>query len=80
MTIDGHDIGNLVKTFNAAHKLKRPVLVHVVTTKGKGVTHMQKQIRLDIMHNLHLILQLGNLFHQRNLNLLAIVKYLVKPY
>jgi len=39
--IDGHDIGNLVKTFNAAHKLKRPVLVHVVTTKGKGYPYAE---------------------------------------
>jgi len=39
--IDGHDIGNLVNTFNAAHKLKKPVLVHVVTTKGKGYPYAE---------------------------------------
>ena len=27
--IDGHDISNLINTFNAAHRLKKPVMVHV---------------------------------------------------
>ena len=39
--IDGHDISNLINTFNAAHRLKKPVLVHVVTTKGKGYTYAE---------------------------------------
>ncbi len=39
--IDGHDISNLINTFNAAHKLKKPVLVHVVTTKGKGYPYAE---------------------------------------
>ena len=39
--IDGHDITNLINTFNAAHRLKKPVLVHVVTTKGKGYTYAE---------------------------------------
>ncbi len=39
--IDGHDISNLIDTFNAAHRLKKPVLVHVVTTKGKGYTYAE---------------------------------------
>ncbi len=39
--IDGHDISNLISTFNAAHKLKKPVLVHVVTTKGKGYPYAE---------------------------------------
>ncbi len=39
--IDGHDISTLINTFNAAHRLKKPVLVHVVTTKGKGYTYAE---------------------------------------
>ncbi len=39
--IDGHDISNLINTFNTAHRLKKPVLVHVVTTKGKGYTYAE---------------------------------------
>ncbi len=34
--IDGHDIGGLQKVFDEAKNLKEPVLVHVVTKKGKG--------------------------------------------
>ena len=39
--IEGHDISNLINTFNAAHRLKKPVLVHVVTTKGKGYPYAE---------------------------------------
>ena len=39
--IDGHDISNLINTFNAAHRLKKPVIVHVVTTKGKGYPYAE---------------------------------------
>ena len=34
--IDGHNISQMVRTFNTAHRVGGPVLVHVVTTKGKG--------------------------------------------
>ncbi len=34
--IDGHDMEELIKALNAAKNSKSPVLVHVVTTKGKG--------------------------------------------
>lgn len=34
--IDGHDIRQLVDTFEQVKKIKTPVLVHVMTTKGKG--------------------------------------------
>ena len=34
--IDGHDIGAMIRTFQAAHQEEGPVLVHVATTKGKG--------------------------------------------
>ena len=33
--IDGHDIGEMTRTFQAAHRDGGPVLVHVVTKKGK---------------------------------------------
>ncbi len=34
--VDGHDLPNLIKVLRAAKSLKRPVLVHVMTQKGKG--------------------------------------------
>ena len=34
--IDGHDINDLISILNRAKKVKKPVLVHVVTKKGKG--------------------------------------------
>jgi len=34
--IDGHNIGQLVKTFHEARKLNNAVIVHVNTQKGKG--------------------------------------------
>jgi len=34
--IDGHNLEELITTFQLAHKTPGPVLVHVATTKGKG--------------------------------------------
>jgi 1-deoxy-D-xylulose-5-phosphate synthase len=34
--VDGHDIDQLVETFNDVRQMKGPRLVHVITTKGKG--------------------------------------------
>ncbi|UFH58915.1 1-deoxy-D-xylulose-5-phosphate synthase [Sulfurovum mangrovi] len=34
--VDGHDIEKLIETFDVAKKLKKPVIVHAQTTKGKG--------------------------------------------
>ncbi|HAG82083.1 MAG TPA: 1-deoxy-D-xylulose-5-phosphate synthase [Cyanobacteria bacterium UBA12227] len=34
--VDGHNLEDLISTFKAAHTYEGPVLVHVVTTKGKG--------------------------------------------
>ncbi|MEQ8971060.1 MAG: 1-deoxy-D-xylulose-5-phosphate synthase [Coleofasciculus sp. C1-SOL-03] len=34
--VDGHNLEDLIATFKAAHTYSGPVLVHVVTTKGKG--------------------------------------------
>ncbi|MGM0534189.1 MAG: 1-deoxy-D-xylulose-5-phosphate synthase, partial [Campylobacterota bacterium] len=33
---DGHDIKNLIETFEVAKQLRRPVIVHTQTLKGKG--------------------------------------------
>ncbi|GAB4178465.1 MAG: 1-deoxy-D-xylulose-5-phosphate synthase [Coleofasciculaceae cyanobacterium] len=34
--VDGHNLEDLIATFNAAHSYNGPVLVHVSTVKGKG--------------------------------------------
>ncbi|MDO7905157.1 1-deoxy-D-xylulose-5-phosphate synthase [Paenibacillus sp. JX-17] len=34
--VDGHDLGKLIETFHQADNVNGPVLVHAVTTKGKG--------------------------------------------
>ncbi|HBB35167.1 MAG TPA: 1-deoxy-D-xylulose-5-phosphate synthase [Cyanobacteria bacterium UBA8803] len=34
--VDGHNLEDLIATFKSAHTYEGPVLVHVVTTKGKG--------------------------------------------
>ncbi len=40
--IDGHNLSELIDTFNQAHKVKGPVLVHVATVKGKGYAVAEK--------------------------------------
>ncbi|MFN3360073.1 MAG: 1-deoxy-D-xylulose-5-phosphate synthase [Pseudanabaenaceae cyanobacterium] len=39
--IDGHNIAELIETFETAHRLKGPVMVHVATTKGKGYPYAE---------------------------------------
>lgn len=39
--IDGHNLKDLIDTFNIAHNLEGPVMVHVVTTKGKGYSYAE---------------------------------------
>jgi 1-deoxy-D-xylulose-5-phosphate synthase len=39
---DGHDIPQLIETFSSLHQLPGPVLVHVVTMKGKGCSFAEK--------------------------------------
>ncbi len=39
--IDGHNLKDLIDTFNIAHNLKGPVMVHVATTKGKGYSYAE---------------------------------------
>jgi 1-deoxy-D-xylulose-5-phosphate synthase len=34
--VDGHNLEELIESFNKAHHIKGPVLVHVATVKGKG--------------------------------------------
>jgi len=40
--IDGHNIQDMIDVLNQARALGGPVLVHVVTTKGKGYSHAEK--------------------------------------
>lgn len=40
--IDGHNLEEMIHTFNHAHGLIGPVLVHVATTKGKGYAIAEK--------------------------------------
>ncbi len=40
--VDGHNLAELISTFQGAHKHPGPVMVHVVTTKGKGYTIAEK--------------------------------------
>lgn len=46
--IDGHDINDLINILKRAKKVKKPVLVHVVTKKGKGYEPAEKNP--DIFH------------------------------
>ena len=39
---DGHNIGELISALNAAKRKKGPVLIHAVTTKGKGYEFAEK--------------------------------------
>lgn len=39
---DGHDISQMCRVFNRAKKLKRPVIVHVNTKKGKGYSFAER--------------------------------------
>ncbi|MBR5826529.1 MAG: 1-deoxy-D-xylulose-5-phosphate synthase [Clostridia bacterium] len=40
--IDGHDLEQLCSGLKAAKKVDGPVLLHVITTKGKGYEHAEK--------------------------------------
>ncbi|MBE9076849.1 1-deoxy-D-xylulose-5-phosphate synthase [Romeria aff. gracilis LEGE 07310] len=40
--VDGHNLAELIGTFQEAHKHVGPVLVHVATTKGKGYAIAEK--------------------------------------
>lgn len=40
--IDGHDTKRLIKAFEAVKDINKPVLLHIVTTKGKGYKPAEK--------------------------------------
>lgn len=40
--VDGHNLEELIATFKQAHTMQGPVLVHVVTVKGKGYAIAEK--------------------------------------
>ena len=40
--IDGHDVNLLVKTLSNIKDIKKPVLLHVITKKGKGMVSMNQ--------------------------------------
>lgn len=42
--VDGHDIRRLVDVLEAIKKLKSPALLHIITKKGKGYEHSEKDI------------------------------------
>jgi 1-deoxy-D-xylulose-5-phosphate synthase len=39
--VDGHNLEHLCETFRNVSRLKGPLLVHVITRKGKGYTHAE---------------------------------------
>jgi 1-deoxy-D-xylulose-5-phosphate synthase len=41
--IPGHQIGHLIETFRNIRQLNKPILVHVVTRKGKGYAPAEKE-------------------------------------
>ena len=40
--VDGHDTKNLIKALDAVKDIKAPVLLHVLTKKGKGYPHAEQ--------------------------------------
>lgn len=43
--IDGHNVDLMVEVFESAKQLKGPLLIHVVTQKGKGYEHAENDAR-----------------------------------
>ncbi len=41
--IDGHDLPTVIQTLKSVQKLHGPVLVHMITTKGKGYAFAEKE-------------------------------------
>jgi len=42
--VDGHNLEELIATFEQAHQHTGPVLVHVATVKGKGMRSQNDQV------------------------------------
>ncbi len=40
--IDGHDLNNLIHTFSNVKSIDKPVLIHVITKKGKGYKYAEE--------------------------------------
>jgi len=40
--VDGHNLGDLIELFNEAKQLDGPILIHIVTKKGKGYVNAEK--------------------------------------
>lgn len=40
--IDGHDMNQLITTFQQAFRLDKPIIIHVKTKKGKGYVHAER--------------------------------------
>ncbi|HPN83971.1 MAG TPA: 1-deoxy-D-xylulose-5-phosphate synthase [Victivallales bacterium] len=41
--IDGHDIEEMIRTFNAVKNFETPVIVHLISEKGRGYSHAEKK-------------------------------------
>lgn len=48
--LDGHNIGDLIKVFSNVKKLKGPILVHLLTRKGKGYHFAEENP--DVFHGI----------------------------
>ena len=46
--IDGHDLPNLIEVFRSAREIDGPLLIHVMTTKGKG--YLPAETKPDKFH------------------------------
>lgn len=40
--LDGHDLQELTRTFSAVRSLRKPLVLHVLTEKGRGYPHAEK--------------------------------------
>jgi len=48
--LDGHDLHQLIETLESVRRLRQPIVVHVLTEKGHGYPHAEKQP--EIFHGL----------------------------
>lgn len=76
--VDGHNLQELITTFQEAHKQEGPVLVHVATVKGKGYEIAEKT-KWATMPKIHSTWQRAKPSPPASPNLPAIPKFLLKP-
>lgn len=57
--IDGHNIDEMTHAFDMAKSIDKPVLIHTITTKGKGYKFAEKN-QMSFMESAVLILELVN--------------------